>query len=470
MPTLQRHSQAKKKSNMKSRKAAIKEVNKVQNKDMNKVDRISMLPNDILISIISRLPLREATATSLLSSRWRHLYRYTTRLDLPPFKPDLGSVEQYLQQVQEEKFPKYVRMINRFLDLHMGCGVVKEFRVNVPFLEGADIERWLEFALAREVEIIDINIYGLLICIEEARIGYYRFGLANLIRKNGGKLLPGLKSLNKISLSYIQVDDEELHFLLSNSPSLESLSISQSKRLKNVRIVGRSMLKLKHLDISFSRHIESIEVCDMTNLISLRCYLLPSTYVLKINNVPKLSNFSTRDVYQNTLAEILPTIPSSILGQLQRLDLRTSTGLIRDHPLPELVNVKHLEMKVFMGGTTSHLFSLIEACRSLETVEIELLSRPYLTVTMDGKIWVRPPRKKLSSNLKKLKLSRYVGCNEQLKFAVFIINNVVSLQELIVEVETSDRTRRTMRRPKATTLAYRQLSQIKSASCNLLII
>ncbi|XP_073153427.1 F-box/LRR-repeat protein At2g42720-like [Henckelia pumila] len=53
----------------------------MKNKSENGVvDEISELPDDVLVSIISRLTWREATATSVISTRWRHVYTYITRL------------------------------------------------------------------------------------------------------------------------------------------------------------------------------------------------------------------------------------------------------------------------------------------------------------------------------------------------------------------------------------------------------
>ncbi|KAM1814979.1 hypothetical protein COP1_028382 [Malus domestica] len=40
--------------------------------DYNLVDRISWLPDEVLVSILSRLPLKEAAATSILSRQWRY--------------------------------------------------------------------------------------------------------------------------------------------------------------------------------------------------------------------------------------------------------------------------------------------------------------------------------------------------------------------------------------------------------------
>ncbi|KAL6276701.1 hypothetical protein ACE6H2_020302 [Prunus campanulata] len=64
----------------------------------NSADRISELPLEILASILSLLPLKEAVATSVLSRHWWHVWASTLTLDFDPRKLCLAShtlVERY---------------------------------------------------------------------------------------------------------------------------------------------------------------------------------------------------------------------------------------------------------------------------------------------------------------------------------------------------------------------------------------
>ncbi|RHN47340.1 putative F-box domain-containing protein [Medicago truncatula] len=45
------------------------------------VDKINSLPDEILSQILSLIPVEEAAATSILSKRWTHLWKFTDCID-----------------------------------------------------------------------------------------------------------------------------------------------------------------------------------------------------------------------------------------------------------------------------------------------------------------------------------------------------------------------------------------------------
>ncbi|KAL0430741.1 UNVERIFIED_CONTAM: F-box/LRR-repeat protein, partial [Sesamum radiatum] len=48
----------------------------------NKVDRISSLPDSVICHILSFLPTKDAAATSMLSTKWKHIFPLTPNLKL----------------------------------------------------------------------------------------------------------------------------------------------------------------------------------------------------------------------------------------------------------------------------------------------------------------------------------------------------------------------------------------------------
>lgn len=296
--------------------------------EIGEVDKISQLPDDVLVHIISRLTWREVIATSILSTRWRRVYTYITRLTFSTRHP---SKHKYVG------FSKHIKEIYDFLSSSKSCRFLKEFEVDVPCLKGANIKTWLPLVLEREVESIHIRM----IYHNKAMPGYCNFPRRTLIKRKSGGLgsFAGLKSLRQLSLHSLHVDDRDVELFVSNCTALEHLSIVGSYRLKKASLVGHS--KLKHLEISSSRNVVSIEVLDMINLVSLTCRKLQPKYSLHLNNVPKLVEFNSSDQF-HLLGRVFLGILPCILDQLVHIDVR-STDL-------EVMKSVSLIFLLFIGG------------------------------------------------------------------------------------------------------------------------
>ncbi|XP_021738793.1 putative F-box/FBD/LRR-repeat protein At3g49030 [Chenopodium quinoa] len=74
----------------KRRRLQSKNKNLTENSNNGEEDRLTSLPDTLLIEILSHLPLKSAAATSVLSHRWRHLWNELPHLffdgDNPPWK------------------------------------------------------------------------------------------------------------------------------------------------------------------------------------------------------------------------------------------------------------------------------------------------------------------------------------------------------------------------------------------------
>ncbi|KAH6757821.1 hypothetical protein C2S52_023268 [Perilla frutescens var. hirtella] len=321
-------------------------------------DIISQLPDDILITIISRLTLREATVTSILSTRWRYLHTYNTHLDFPPFNLEKEHLRNYINTV-----------VKRVLDSHKG-GKVRVLKVDT---NKARFHKCLEFALTKKAEIIHIRKRGRVCHDCFPRLA----SNLNIIR-----LLPaGLTCLKELSLERVGVDDQDFEILVSNSLALESLSIAYTKYLTNVRVVGHP--KLKHLDIYSAWKLKSIDIRDVINLVSLKLHELSRECDFELNNIPNFVKFHYREFFgRRTYVELFAKMPCCIRDQLQLLHF--STGLFCDrHRILmnnqwfEFVNVKHLELELELDDMHDYpsvdlLYPLFEACRSLEKLEIKV--------------------------------------------------------------------------------------------------
>ncbi|KAI5352594.1 hypothetical protein L3X38_005485 [Prunus dulcis] len=80
----------------------------------NSVDRLVALPDDVLVSMLSPLSLREAATTSILSRRWRYVWAFTKSLDFDAKFFDDEVYQNFLQlqpALREQESLRYVNWV-----------------------------------------------------------------------------------------------------------------------------------------------------------------------------------------------------------------------------------------------------------------------------------------------------------------------------------------------------------------------
>ncbi|PQM34678.1 hypothetical protein Pyn_35870 [Prunus yedoensis var. nudiflora] len=167
----------------------------VQNKSMyNSADRISELPLEILASILSLLPLKEAVATSVLSRHWRHVWART---------------------LQDKKSRRYVNWVNRAVEQHNGPNI-ESFRAcfDLDRRFTSSIDKWIEFALKKRVQVFALDfvkIYGInkdayafprkLLGLKKEFASNHYVGFKSLKEYNKDHVFPILSNLKQFELT-----------------------------------------------------------------------------------------------------------------------------------------------------------------------------------------------------------------------------------------------------------------------------
>uniref|UniRef100_A0A1D1XKE1 F-box protein At3g62230 n=1 Tax=Anthurium amnicola TaxID=1678845 RepID=A0A1D1XKE1_9ARAE len=221
------------------------------------MDRTDKLPDPILGHILSFLPAKLATRTSILSSRWRDLWKHAwasaTTLD---FTGDFAR-----RQTPDQ----LVASVDRHLHLHTG-NKISTLRVSLhpagPYQEHLD--RWIEFAAARWVEELDLDF-----CPPGEEINYdyvmadgerHPFKIPNALYSSGSlthltlgfcNLCPpvdfgSFRLLKSLSFRCVNVDDAMLRGALADCPLLETLSLRECVRLSSIEIASPTT-RLKRL-------------------------------------------------------------------------------------------------------------------------------------------------------------------------------------------------------------------------------
>ncbi|KAB2600926.1 F-box/FBD/LRR-repeat protein [Pyrus ussuriensis x Pyrus communis] len=145
----------------KKKNLGIKEKNKGQNNNL--VDRISQLPDEILSSIVSLLPLKEAAATSILSRRWQYVWSSTMNLDLDA-KFELGEYLFHFMvmepELKDQEQHRYVNWVDNVVEQHRGP-VIEHFRAcfYVDFRFSSLLDKWIQFAMNNRVQVLELVFY-----------------------------------------------------------------------------------------------------------------------------------------------------------------------------------------------------------------------------------------------------------------------------------------------------------------------
>ena len=201
-------------------------------------DAISCLPQEVLGEILSLLPTKLAASTSLLSKKWRHVFRLVHTLDFDDIdflQPEVGKEEW---PVIRESFRHFV---DRTLALQRGSSINK-FSLTYQVTNNSDavyMRRWIRNVVERCVLEVDLRVMPgrnwAWLDVDDVHgkclLPCHLFRSKTLVKlslgtnTNIGKLpldvsLPALKSLSIDSIVFAYKDPCDV--LLPGCPMLES--------------------------------------------------------------------------------------------------------------------------------------------------------------------------------------------------------------------------------------------------------
>ncbi|XP_068340411.1 putative F-box/LRR-repeat protein At1g56400 [Pyrus communis] len=125
--------------------------------DYNLADRISELTDELLVSLLTLLPLKEAAATSILSKRWQYVLASTRTLNFDAGKT-LCSLIDLNREEREQKICKYVDWVNSVVEQHTWPNV-EQFRVAFDLDDrfSNSINKWIQFALKKKAQVLELD-------------------------------------------------------------------------------------------------------------------------------------------------------------------------------------------------------------------------------------------------------------------------------------------------------------------------
>ncbi|KAM7267624.1 hypothetical protein ACFE04_009790 [Oxalis oulophora] len=263
-------------------------------------DRLSALPDSILLEILSFLPLRHVMKQSVLSKRWKHVCSQFPILD---FNFDFFSGDDidfwkhrdnfYYDETHsnhdkilktQRKMRELFRVVDRMLNtLRTQSLNVKKFEVQMPLLDrdwANNIDRWIEHVVLEgnikqlRIYLHDDNAYGVNIVEVQYDLSPNIFISKSLVELQLGfcslQSLPietYLPSLKELALRSIKVNDDVIQNLIAGCRNLEKLAIARCYGLKRLDVIDH--LKLKKLKIVNNTKLECIKIKGIPNMHTL---------------------------------------------------------------------------------------------------------------------------------------------------------------------------------------------------------
>ncbi|PRQ22286.1 putative F-box domain, leucine-rich repeat domain, L domain-containing protein [Rosa chinensis] len=193
------------------------------------LDRISNLPDDVTENIVSRLPLREATRTSVLSSKWRYK---------SAMLQDLAFDDKCLSTQRRTTF---VNVVDHVLLLHIGplCKFML-YCINplVP-TPSHDIDRWVTHLSRNSIKQLIVypwtsKRYNMpsslfscqdLVCLE-----------SYMCLLSPPSTFRGFRNLKYLTICYVNLSQVVVENLISCSPLLKRITARHCDGFTNLKI------------------------------------------------------------------------------------------------------------------------------------------------------------------------------------------------------------------------------------------
>ncbi|KAG8363738.1 hypothetical protein BUALT_Bualt19G0053500 [Buddleja alternifolia] len=177
-------------------------------------DRLSELPESLLVQILSLLRIEEAVRTGVLSTRWKNLWNHIDNIIIIyPLKKNKTWCDS------EQK--RFISIVDQTLT-RLTCPNIKLFSLSTS-TDGLD--NWLHWVYSRNVEFLQLDYMGHRYTPPE-----WFFHLSSLVHLdiarcdfiNLGSVV-SWTSLKSLSLSNVIISDEQISMILSGCPVLEDV-------------------------------------------------------------------------------------------------------------------------------------------------------------------------------------------------------------------------------------------------------
>ncbi|CAH8266862.1 unnamed protein product [Arabidopsis lyrata] len=286
-------------------------------------DRISDLPEALLLHILSLLPVKDVVSTSVLSKPWRSLWKL-----VPKLKFDYENFQS--------EHETYSEIVCRLL-LSNKAPVLESLHLDfkVGKCRAADVGMWIGIAYARHVRDLVLHV------ISEKGSFTFPTSLYNCETLESLTLrswvlvdVPAqvcLKSLRTLHLDYVDYKEDETFLnLLSGCPNLENLVLYQEvPDMETFTIAVPSLQRLTVVDANDAKGHGGY-VINAPSLKYLKIYGFKALEFCMIENAPELVEATIMNVSKIINEKLLESLTSvkRLSLALSPLEIKFPTGSI----------------------------------------------------------------------------------------------------------------------------------------------
>ncbi|CAH9140406.1 unnamed protein product [Cuscuta epithymum] len=215
----------------------VRENNQIR----NSIDRISALPDCLLVHIISFLDLKKAATTSILAKRWQFLWAELRNLEF--------GFYHWGKSKETKNTSDFVAWVNSIIATRRG-NYLEKLRVTFKYEDcfAPDVDNWLEFAIKSKVKELDLGTSFSKDLYILREMMYYNLSLTSLYLE--GCILDPKRtivwsSLTTLHLSRVDLPEYVVEKILSGCPVLNSLNLSMCRGFTCLEINSKNLCKLR---------------------------------------------------------------------------------------------------------------------------------------------------------------------------------------------------------------------------------
>ncbi|XP_047079248.1 FBD-associated F-box protein At5g60610-like [Lolium rigidum] len=398
-------------------------------------DRVSRLPDDLLRRVVSLLPAKDGARTTVLSSRWRGLWRSAPLVLVDTHLLPGGDGERRPARAGAAS-RAVTNAVSAVLESHPGPFPFAS--LTCSFMVHADdplLARWFQLLAAKGVhELVFVNrpfpLQGL-------RLPPAIFSCASLRRLCiGAWVLPdtaalprnaAFPNLRHLFLSCVVMEANDLDFVLAVSPALEILTVTGSLTPLRARLTTHS-LRSAQFCMSIMNEVAVVDAPRLERLFLWKNWnerhgLSDVKTIVKIDHVSKLRVLGYLE-------------PGAHVLQIGNTIIEAGTKASTHNTVPS-VQMLAVQLQFAFCNEVEMLPIFLRCFPSVETLVVESRAHRETLSNLNLKIWQRAnPIECVQSHLRTLAFHELQGRHNEFDFLTFIAENARKLERMFIVMKS----------------------------------